>query len=65
MVFHTEDNNYSEEEVAELWELYHKANPYSELEMQDWKYDGGIDGDRIIATEAGRIIQEMGLLNTR
>lgn len=64
MDFHTEDNNYSEEEIAELWKLYRKAAPYTEQELQDWEYDGGMDGDRIIATEAKTILQEMGLLNT-
>ena len=64
MVFHTKDNNYSEKEIDELWDLYHKAKPYTEKDLQDWEYDGGMNGDRIIATEAEKILREMGLLNT-
>ena len=35
MVFHTKDNNYSEKEIDELWNLYHKAKPYTEQDLQD------------------------------
>lgn len=64
MDFHTEDNNYSEEEIAELWELYHKAKPYTKQDWIDLPLDGEMDGDRIVAAEAEKILQEMGLLNT-
>ena len=57
-----QENNYSEEQIAEFWEWYKKAKPYTEEERRDWTFDGEIDGDRLSASIAEDILTELGLL---
>jgi len=62
MVFHTENNDYSTEEIAELWNMYHKAKPYTKQDWIDLPFDGELDVDKILAAEAEEILKELGLL---
>lgn len=58
----TQKSEYSEEQIAEFWEWYQKAKPYTEEEWDNWVFDGEMDEDRIDASIAKDILTELGLL---
>lgn len=58
----TQKNEYSEEQIAEFWEWYKKAKPYTEEEWDNWVLDGGMDEDRLSASIAEEILSDLGLL---
>ena len=59
----TEKSDYSDEQIAEFWELYKKAKPYTDEEWKNWEFDGELDEDRLGASVAKDILTELGLLD--
>lgn len=59
----TEKNKYTDEQIADFWEWYHKAEPYPEEFWNDYEFDSPLDSGRLAATTAKDILIELGLLN--
>lgn len=58
----TEKKEYTDEQIAEYWNLYNKAKPYSDEEWIDMEFDDELDEDRLGASVAKDILTELGLL---
>ena len=57
-----EKNKYTDEQIAEFWLWYNKAEPYSEDDWINMEFDGEMDPDRLDASVAKDILTELGLL---